>query len=482
MRRNCRTYFTFALPLFLAACAQMAPRTFQPEASPSAWQAPLPNLPHQGQLSGLRQWWQQWDDATLVTLIEAAQTAGPTLDAARARLDQAQASLQMAQAVLGPATDVSLSSNRGRQTTIMGTPIATVTQARVGATWETDLFGQSQLLRDAASLRVQGAQAAWHEARVSLAADVANLYLAQRACELTLAFQREDIESRAVTARLTQAQADAGFATASSAKLARSAESESHARLRQQLAICDTGVKGLVALTGLTEPELRRQLAASRQSTTQSLALAVETIPAKALTQRPDVFQAERQVAAASAELGSAQAERYPRLTLNGAVGQMNLRLGGSNIDLSTWSVGPITLSVPLWDNGRFAAHVAESSARYDEAAANYRAKARQAVREVEEALVQLHSARERLADLQSASEGYRALLNSVQQRQQHGLASVGELEETRRSVLAAQAALVGQQRDTQQAWVALYRAVGGGWSPDTLAVPAQSTAKVTAP
>ena len=388
----------------------------------------------------------------------------------------------MAQAVLGPATDVSLSSNRGRQTTIMGTPIATVTQARVGAAWETDLFGQSQLLRDAASLRVQGAQAAWHEARVSLAADVANLYLAQRACELTLAFQREDIESRAVTARLTQAQADAGFATASSAKLARSAESESHARLRQQLAICDTGVKGLVALTGLTEPELRRQLAASRQSTTQSLALAVETIPAKALTQRPDVFQAERQVAAASAELGSAQAERYPRLTLNGAVGQMNLRLGGSNIDLSTWSVGPITLSVPLWDNGRFAAHVAESNARYDEAAANYRAKARQAVREVEEALVQLHSARERLADLQSASEGYRALLNSVQQRQQHGLASVGELEETRRSVLAAQAALVGQQRDTQQAWVALYRAVGGGWSPDTLAVPAQSTAKVTAP
>ena len=456
----------------------------------------MPDLPHQGKLTDLSRWWQQWNDATLVELIDAAQGANPTLDAAQARLGQAQASLQLSQAMLGPAVDASLSSNRGRQTTIFGSPIATVTQARVGASWETDLFGQNHALRDAAQLRLQGVQAAWHEARVSLAADVARLYLSHRACEATLAFQRGDTQSRAVTARLTQAQADAGFVTVTTATLARAAVAESSARMRQQLASCDLDIKGLVALTGLSEPDLRRRLATSAQNDAQTNtqtygkavaqppSLAVETIPAKALAQRPDVFQADRQVAAASAELGSAQAERYPRLTLSGAVGQMNLRLPGNIIDLSTWSIGPVTLSVPLWDNGRFAAHVAETTARYDEAAANYRAKVRQAVREVEEALVNLDSARGRLADLQSAASGYLALFTGTQQRQQQGLAPLTELEDTRRTLLAAQAALTAQQRDTQLAWVALYRAVGGGWTPDapTSPNPSTATAKTAVP
>lgn len=479
MFRDRPLLFTWALPLLLAACAQVAPSKVQrQEPLASSWQAPLPDqpqdLPHRGQLSELSQWWQHWQDPTLVALIDAAQAASPTLDAASARLDQTHANLQLAQAMLGPNVDASLSSNRGRQTMIYGTPIATVTQARVGAAWETDLFGQNRALRDAASQRRQGAQAAWHEARVSLAADVANLYLSHRACVTALSFQREDTASRAITARLTQALADAGFATATSATLARSAVAESNARMRQQRALCDIDVKGLVALTGLPEPELRRKLIPASQGTGQesgqTLAqppmLAVASIPAIALAQRPDLFQAERQVAAASAELGSAQAERYPKLTLNGAIGQMNMRMGSTVFDLSTWSVGPVTLSVPLWDNGRFAAHMAETTARYEEAAANYRAKARQAVREVEEALVNLDSARGRLADLQSAASGYQAMYQGTHQRHQQGLAPLSELEDTRRTLLAAQSALIAQQRDTQLAWVALYRAVGGGWTP----------------
>ena len=468
------SYFALALPLCLAACAQVAPNKALPtEPTPSAWQAPVPDLPHQGHLTSLSQWWHQWHDVSLVALIDAAQAASPSLDAARARLDQAQAGLLLAQAMLGPNVDASLSSNRGRQTMLFGTPIATVTQARVGATWETDLFGQNRALRDATSLRLQGAQAAWHEARVSLAAEVANLYLGYRACDATVALLREDRESRAVTARLTQAQAEAGFATVSSAQMARSAVAEASARQRQQVAVCDIHIKGLVALTGLTESDLRRRLAASPStSSVQAPPLAIETIPAKALAQRPDVFQAERNVAAVSRELGSAQAERYPKLSLSGTVGQMNLRMGGSGFDLSTWAIGPVTLSLPLWDNGRFDAHMADATAKYEEAAANYRAKVRQAVREVEEALVNLDSARGRLADLQSAASGYQAVYKGTQQRQQQGLASVGELEEARRTVLAAQAALTAQQRDTQLAWVSLYRAVGGGWTLDTPEMP----------
>ena len=119
-------------------------------------------------------------------------------------------------------------------------------------------------------------------------------------------------------------------------------------------------------------------------------------MPADVLAQRPDVFSAGRDVAAASAEVGSAQAARYPRLALSGSIGAAQARALGTTVTLDTWSIGPLSLSLPLFDGGRRAANVEAAQARYDEAAALYRAKVRQAVREVEEALVNLQSSRAR--------------------------------------------------------------------------------------
>ncbi|MBC7573991.1 MAG: TolC family protein, partial [Herminiimonas sp.] len=191
----------------------------------------------------------------------------------------------------------------------------------------------------------------------------------------------------------------------------------------------------------------------------------IAMLPAATLAQRPDVFGAEREVAAASADVGSTQAQRYPRLSLSGNIGVTNFRGAGISTDLSTWSIGPLALSVPLFDGGRRAANVDAAQARYDEAVSKYRASVRQAVREVEEALVNLQSTAARSSDAVAAADGYRISFNGTESRYKGGLASLVELEEARRTRLAAEIALVTLQRERVAAWIALYRAAGGGWT-----------------
>jgi outer membrane protein TolC len=186
-------------------------------------------------------------------------------------------------------------------------------------------------------------------------------------------------------------------------------------------------------------------------------------LPAQLLAQRPDVFAAQRAVAAASADVGAAEADRYPRLGLSGNI--VGIRTRGAGGDGSTWSVGPLQLSVPLFDAGRRAGQVKVQQAAYGEAVVAYRASVRTAVREVEQALVALHSTDAALPDAQAAATGFARALQAATDRHRAGLGSLLELEDTRRSALATELALAQLNRDRLLAWVDLYRALGGGWS-----------------
>ncbi|CAN5544689.1 efflux transporter outer membrane subunit [soil metagenome] len=460
------------LPLWLAACAITPPPSSVTAEVPAQWQAPLP---HNGTLAGLNTWWQSLGDPLLVQFIDAAEAVSPTVASARSRIEQSRATRTAAGAALLPTLDGSLSASRG--VTQPGFPLATTGQAALQASWEVDLFGANRAASSAAQARLEGTQALWHDARVSVAAEVANQYFSLRTCERQVAVAQGDAQSRAETSRLADLATRAGFQAPATAALARASSAESAGRLTQQRALCDIDVKALVQLTGWAEPQLRLRLAATPSSpaltATLKATLPIATVPAQALAQRPDIFSAERDVAAASADVGNAQAQRYPRLTLAGSVGTLHSRAGGTSINLDTWSIGPVALSLPIFDGGRRAANVDAARARYDEAAALYRARVRQAVREVEEALVNLQATDSRSADAAIATEGYRASFAATQALYQNGLASLVQLEDARRTQLAAETTLVSLQRERVAAWVALYRAVGGGWTPDALNPPA---------
>ena len=183
------------------------------------------------------------------------------------------------------------------------------------------------------------------------------------------------------------------------------------------------------------------------------------------MAQRPDVFAAQQEVAAASGDVGSAQAAKYPRLGLNGSLGLATLRTGGISTDGATWSIGPVSVTLPIFDAGQRTAAVDLANANYEAVTANYRAKVRGAVREVEEALLSMQSAADRLQDAAVATEGYSAAFVASEARFKSGLGSLSDLEDTRRTALAAKTALLNLERERSAAWVALYRALGGGWS-----------------
>ena len=277
---------------------------------------------------------------------------------------------------------------------------------------------------------------------------------------------KRDAASRQETARLSALRTQAGFTAPATDALARASAAEARGRATRQSALCELDVKALVALSGLAEHDLRSKLAVAHVEPAQPATVLIAAVPAELLAQRPDVFSAGREVAAASADLGSAQAARYPRLGLSGSIGLAGARAGGSTFSLDTWSIGPLTLSLPLLDGGRRAANVEAAQARYDEAAALYRARVRQAVREVEEALVSLQGSEARQGDAQAALAGYRAAFTGTEALYRNGLASLLQLEDARRSLLAAEISSVSLQQERKSAGVALYRAMGGGWTP----------------
>jgi len=192
------------------------------------------------------------------------------------------------------------------------------------------------------------------------------------------------------------------------------------------------------------------------------------------------VYAAELGVASASADVGSAEAERYPKLSISGSIGRMQIRTSGFRESLDTWSIGPVSLTVPLLDFGARAANSDAAKARYTEAVSLYRANVRQAVREVEEALVNLDATDARATDADSAVKNYQASFDATQARYSSGLASLFELEDSRRTLFAAQTARVSLQRERAEAWVALYRSMGGGWTrPESAPMTSNPTAKV---
>ncbi len=471
MRQLLPGFALSAVAALLGACASLPAPPAPEAAAPPRWQAPQP---HNGQLADLGRWWQQFDDPLLDQLITAAQNESPDLAAALSRIEQARAARVVAGGA--PRLDANATLTRGREDLTL--PVGTRTTAGLQAGWELDLFGGVRAGRQAAQSRLEGAEAAWHAARVAVAAETASAYVGLRACEAQVVQMQTDAASRAETSRLTALSAQAGFQAPANAALARASAAQGNALLTAQRAQCDMAVKALVALTAIDEPPLRTQLQERTARLPLPAELGVQQVPAQVLAQRPDLAAAAHEVVAASADVAQSRAARLPRVTLAGAIGATRLESGDIRVQGSTWAIGPVAVTLPLFDGGVRAAQVDAAQARYSEAAIAYRATLRGAVREVEEALVQLQSTADRGHDARIAAEGFEFSYRATESRHQNGVASLFELEDARRTAVQAQSALIDLQRERVAAWILLYRALGGGWSagPDDAPSHARAT------
>jgi NodT family efflux transporter outer membrane factor (OMF) lipoprotein len=471
-----------ALALALAGCALTPPGPAQAPALPAQWQAPLPRiespLPHGGQPTELATWWARFDDPLLPRLVDAAQQNNGDVAQAAARIAQARATVRASGASYWPQFDGNASATRARSEVgqLPGTFTSTTTSIGIDALWEIDLFGVTRNNVRAARARSDSAQLQWHDLRVSLAAEVAATYVSLRACQALVDVYIQDAGSQKRTADLTQIKAKAGLESGANAALASASAADASNRLIGQQADCDILIKSLVALTTLPEAELRPQLAARNAQLPQPQQFRIDAVPAQWLAQRPDLVALERDVLAAAGDVGAAQADRYPRISLAGTITAVSATTSGTTASGTNWSVGP-ALSVPLFDAGRRAANVDAARGRYDEARARYEQRVRVAASEVEQALVRLDAALRREADAQQAALGFRQYFEAQQALVDVGAGSLLDLEQARRNALLAAAGLVNVQRERVAAWITLYKSLGGGWSPESQAATTTAAA-----
>jgi NodT family efflux transporter outer membrane factor (OMF) lipoprotein len=430
--------------------------------APAQWHAPLP---HEGQISDLSLWWSQFNDPLLARLIEAGQRVSPTIAAAASRIGDARANRTAQRASLLPLLDAGSSESRGRSEPLQ--PVTTSASASLNLSWELDLFGANRAAVGAAQAGLAASQARWHDARILVAAEIATTYTDVRACEALIDQAEIEVRSYEQTTVVVELLAKAGFETQSAADQARATAAQGRARLVEQRASCDLLIKSLVSLTDEDEASLRRDLLASVATLPKPVEIAVASVPADALAQRPDIVAAARDVEMASAEAAQADAQRWPRVTLTGNIGNSRMVSGGVTTDGSVWSVGPVALTMPLFDGGARKANASAAHERYRASAIIYAARIRAAVREVESALVTLESTANRDINVLAAAEGFTSAYAAMNERYKSGAVSLFELEEARRSMIAAERAVVSLHRDRVVAWIDLYRAVGGGWSAD---------------
>ncbi len=476
MRGPSRPTLGLCLTLLLAGCAAVGPDYVPPKLSdagvPGQWTSGSDMAGSDKAVANTSpafQWWAELDDPLLNQMVTEGFRTSPTLDIAVARVSQARAAYAGTRAAELPAITGDAESERSASDS-SGKP-STDSWLSTNASWEIDLFGAVRRGNEGAAARAAAQQATLADVRVSLAADITDAYLSFRACQSNVALSEQDVVSREATEKLTADSVTEGFTAPYQAIRSKASVAEAKTQLASTRAYCARQENLLTRLTGIPRPELMKQLAGKptgldRLPVPRHFGVA---IPAQSLTQRPDIRAAERKVAAASADIGLAEADRYPRLTLNGSLGYEVEGTGGGALSFGTWSFGP-SLSLPIFDGGRRKANVDIAKARYDEALAEFKAKARNAIQEVEDALTRYAAAHERAENARVSANQNQQFFKTVEIRYREGASNLLELEDARRSMLDAQQTLLNVMQERLQAWVALNRATGGAaqYEPDS--------------
>ena len=445
--------------LALAGCASLSAPVAPPDAGvavPAAWSSTT--AAHDAET--LSTWWQRFNDPALTMLVEQALATNTSIASAQAALRQSRALAQVQQARLGPDVGVSGSAQRSRSASGGS---ANSFRAGFDASWEPDVFGGQRAARDAASLDAEASAFSLGEVQVSVAAEVAQTYITLRSTEQRLAIARENLATQEETLRITQWRVQAGLATSLQSEQARAAVEQTRAQIPALQTSLALARHQLALLTGRSVAEFGLAEGGAVPQPADDLALA---FPAETLRQRPDVRAAEARVGAAAQRVVQADAARYPSFSLSGSLGLSALTLSGlgSGAVVSSLLAG---VSLPVFDGGALRAQGEAQRAAFDQAREAHRSAVLSALKDVEDALVALQGDRERLARLRDAADAANNAALLARQRYASGLVDFQTVLETQRTQLSVQDNVAASLADVAGDHVRLYKALGGGWTPE---------------
>jgi multidrug efflux system outer membrane protein len=456
--------------LGLSACA-VGPDYVKPTVPTSAAFRELTG-PYQGSPTLGQDWWGIFQDPELNALESAALSANQDVRAAFARVAQARALDDIARSGFWPALSANPSLTRNRTSETSGGTSRTQTSYSVPLelSYELDLWGRVRRLSEAADEATQFSASEFAVALQTVEANVAINYFNLRGLDTQADMLTKSLALYQQQVELVRKKAAAGLVPRSDLLQAMTEVEATTVQLtevRRQRANVE---HALAILTGRQPAELTVP--------PKPLATIVPTVPAglpsELLGRRPDVAAAEHQLIAANADVGQAQANYYPRLTLTGTA-------GFSTIDATklvswesrVWSLGP-SLNLPLFQGGKLDASLEGARQRREEALANYRTAVLNAFRETEDVLNDLHSRAESSAAQARMVASARETARLVEVQYRSGLTPYYQLMDAQRTLLTSELAAAQLQNLRLNSTVSLIKALGGGWKPqETPQLPA---------
>lgn len=414
-------------------------------------------------------WWHQFEDPTLDALVVQALAENRELRIAYSRLRAARAIRD------DDANDRFPTVTAGARADIGKAQQPGVTERRVNAerydlgldmAWELDLFGRIQRRLEASDAQAEATEAELYQLQVSLIAELVDAYGQLRGAQLRERIARDNLANQRDSHELTEQLRDAGMGSELDVLRADARLAATEASLPQLQAQQARARNRIATLLGQRADRLAVDLS-PRELPAIAKALPIGD-PGELLRRRPDIRAAERQLAAATATVGVATADLFPRVSLSGFLGFIAGR--GSQIGSSAaeaWGVAP-SISWAAFDLGSVRARLRGAEADADGALASYEQQVLLALEESENAFSDYARAQERLLSLLRQSTASRAAAQQAEIRYREGTVDFLVLLDAERERLAAEDALAQAEVEVYRGVVALYKTLGGGWQPSS--------------
>lgn len=426
-----------------------------------------------------RGWWKHFNDDTLNTLVERALAENADVQRAAARIEQADALLREAGAALFPDVGLGAAASRSRISGV-GAPIPAGAplyrnsfQTVISTSFELDFWGRLRRASEAARAQALGTRHAKDTVELTLVSQVVGGYLNLRALDAQLELSRDTLATRRENVDILRSRVERGLTNELELQQALGAVAAIEAQIADLARSRGIAENQIALLTG----NLGMRIEAGDLRSLPLPPLPPAGLPSSLLDARPDVRQAEAELASANARIGVAKAALYPSISLTGNYGSQSRELsdlfsGPANI----WSLG-VALDLPLFDAGRRSARVDQATAEQKQALAGYVSAIRNAFTDVRDALVAAERYAQSVSALQAQSDAAARSLRLAQKRYDAGYSRYLEVLDAQRTANEASLALVRARQGQLAAVVNLYAALGGGWGEEAVPVPDDAAA-----
>ena len=474
----------WSLVLLPAGCAvgpnyhrpqTVVPTSYKAASDLGSWKAgtPLDNVPK-------GTWWEIFGDSTLNELESQATQANQQLKASIARVEQARATARVARSELLPTVNFDASYTRQRyspnQVPSFGSLTVNNFQTPLDLSYEVDLWGRIRRGFESARAEAAASVATFQNVLLTLQSDVAQNYFLLRSLDAEIASVTSTVGFRKEQLQLVRSRFEGGIgnqldiARAETELATTEAELASLAQRRVELE------NALAILAGSIPSEFKLAAIGHANTNWNPLPPAVPAgLPADLLERRPDVAEAERQLAAANARIGVAKAAFFPVVRLTGSGGYVSADVDNLfNWESRVWSIGP-SISLPIFAGGRNRANYKFSEAAYAEAVAKYRQQILVAFGDVENSLAGIQHLEAQAAAQNRAVANSRRAVALATERYRSGIVSYLEIVDASRDALQTErgSAQIAGERLVRA--VQLIKALGGGWNEHQLYAKAQA-------